>query len=286
MVTELMVTEPTITGSEAAGSVVTEPVTVSCDLLAAVAPWTCRESTEGRCDWYHGSWQYLRLLGLVSNPGFHTEYLQRTLRARFAGHTRVSALVSGCADYSTFAHVTAALGDRTTVTALDWCPTPLIATEWFARHNGLPAPRSVVADAAGFVEPAAHDLIISDSFLPRFGDAELRRLLRSWRASLRSGGFVVTTVRVHERPGAAGARPQAASWREIAESHRHWWPTVSTIPPAEMVERVVRFAERQERNAVHDVATLRGLFADAGFERVEVDVAETDGKSFARVAAG
>lgn len=266
-----------------------EPLTVSCDLLAAVAPWTCRGADGDRCDWYHGSWQYLRLLDLVSNPTWHSSYLLDTLRTLFSGRCQVRVLVSGCADYSTYAHVVAALGGRAAVTALDWCPTPLIATEWYARQAGQPAPRTVVADAVGFVERGSYDLIISDSFLPRFSDSDRSCLLRSWRASLRDDGAALTTVRVHDRPGHLGqagrSSSQAVSWQEVAESKRSWWPTVSATTADEMVKRVSRFAEKQERNAVYDVERVRGAFAGAGFARTDIDTSVRNGKLFARVVA-
>jgi hypothetical protein len=38
-----------------------EPMRQSCDWLDTMAPWTCRVDAAGRCDWYHGTWQYLKV---------------------------------------------------------------------------------------------------------------------------------------------------------------------------------------------------------------------------------
>jgi SAM-dependent methyltransferase len=268
---------------------IAEPLMASCDFLAAAARWTCRDSGGEQCDWYHGTWQYLRLLNLVSNPGWHSDYLVETLRSQLGGQGRISALVCGCADYSAYAHVVAAQGERAAVTVLDWCATPLIATQWYARQIGMRQPRTVVADAVGFVELNSYDLIISDSFLPRFTDDELNRLLRSWRECLRDGGIALTTVRIHSRGGSAGeakpARSQASAWREVAEQSRPWWAGVSALTPDELISRVECFAKKQERNAVYDADRLTELFARAGFGKVDLRTATINEKVFARVVA-
>src|SRR6266550_1459365 len=99
-----------------------EPIVESAAWLDRVAATHCT-STDGRsCAWYHRSWQYLRLLGLVSNPSWHTDFFVDELRRAFAGREHVEVLVSGCADYSMFAHVAFALDERVRCTALDWCP--------------------------------------------------------------------------------------------------------------------------------------------------------------------
>lgn len=266
-----------------------EPLQASCDFLAAIAKWTCRESADGRCDWYHGTWQYLRLLDLTSNPGWHSDYFIDTLRGELHGREEVNALVCGCADYSMYAHVVAACEGSATVSALDWCATPLISTEWYADRIGAPRPRVIVADATTFVEPESYDLIVSDSFLPRFSDAQVRQLLGSWRACLREGGRAVTTVRIHGREGSAGrapaARSQASLWREAAERSRSWWASVSTLSPEELASRVESFAVRQERNAIYSPERVAELFADAGFKKAEVQTAMVNKKLFARVVA-
>src|SRR5262245_37835427 len=104
---------------------IAEPVSESCDWLSAVAAWTCRDDGTGRCDWYHGTWQYLRILNLVSNPTWHSDFFVQAMRALVADQPQTRVLISGSADYSMFAHAVAALGPRLSATVLDWCPTPL-----------------------------------------------------------------------------------------------------------------------------------------------------------------
>jgi hypothetical protein len=197
---------------------VAEPVLRSCEWLDVVASRMCRVSEGARCDWYHGSWQYLRVLGLVSNPTWHSDFYLSAVQA--AAPSAAAVLISGCADYSTFAQVAAALGDTARVTVLDWCETPLVANDWYARHTGLRPPRLLLEDAARHRPSAAYDVIVTDSFVPRFEAGARDRLLAAWRESLVPGGAVITTVRVHDEPGAAGgpvARGGRAGDRLVAD---------------------------------------------------------------------
>lgn len=264
-----------------------EPVSDSCDWLNAFACWTCRDDGAGRDDWYHGTWQYLRILNLVSTPTWHSSFLVQAMRDRAAHLPEARVLVSGSADYSMFAHAAAALGPRLTATVLDWCPTPLAATAWYARRQALRQPTLVCADAADHRPDGAYDLVVSDSFLPRFASTQLRRLLESWRVSLRDGGTAVTTARIHDSTsGSPASRPATAQrWRAKALESASWWPTVSMLPPAELAERVATFALRQERNAVYRESDLVDLFAEAGFKEIDCQVVDVEGRRFARLTA-
>jgi hypothetical protein len=261
----------------------TEPLRDSCDWMAASARWTCRDG----CAWYHGTWQWLRLLGLVSNPSWHGEFFRRTLQNACADVKQPRVLVSGCADYSMYAHVAAALGSAAEITALDRCRTPLVGTDWYASRAGLPAPALLEEDALVHAPDEPYDAVVSDSFLPRFGPDELTILLAAWRKTIRYGGVVVTTVRIHDR-GAATATGRGAvadRWRRVALESEAWWPQVSDVPVAELADRVAEFARRQERNAVYDAADLVELFTAAGFDDASVETADVAGKAVARLTA-
>jgi hypothetical protein len=261
----------------------TEPLSDSCDWMAACARWACRDG----CAWYHGTWQWLRLLDLVSNPSWHGEFFQRVLRDACAGVEQPRVLVSGCADYSMYAHVAAALGAAAEVTALDRCRTPLVGTDGYASWAGLPRPALLEDDALTHAPDKPYDAVVSDSFLPRFGPDELTGLLAAWRKAVRYGGVVVTTVRIHDSGAATATRRGeiADRWRQVALGSRAWWPQVSAVAVAELADRVGEFARRQERNAVYDAGSLVTLFADAGFDEASVETAEVAGKAFARLTA-
>jgi hypothetical protein len=190
-------------------------------------------------------------------------------------------------DYSMYAHVAAALGSAATVTALDRCRTPLVGTDWYAARTGLPAPALLEEDALVHAPDEPYDAVVSDSFLPRFGPEELVSLLAAWRKTVRFGGVVVTTVRIHDRGAlaASGQGDVADRWRQVALGARSWWPQVSQLPVDELADRVAEFAQRQERNAVFDAGDLIELLTTAGFDDTSVERAEIEGKAFARLTA-
>jgi len=264
-----------------------EPVTASADWIAAAAPWTCRGEDGDRCDWYHGAWQYLRLMDVVSNPGWHSRFFIEAMRAHAApsGPTRV--LVSGSADYSMYAHALAALGEQLDCDVLDWCPTPLAASAWYARHSLATPPALICGDAGQHAPDGEYAVIVSDSFLPRFAPDALNTLLRAWRRALSDGGAAVTTARIHTpESGSAGARgTPATDWAPTALDSRRWWTAVSSVPVDVVADLASTFAARQERNAVYAQEELEELFRRAGFEEVSCEVVDIYGKQFARVIA-
>ena len=53
-----------------------EPLVLSADLVHGVAPVLCTSDHVDSfgCEWYHGTWQYLRLLNMVSTPTWHSQF--------------------------------------------------------------------------------------------------------------------------------------------------------------------------------------------------------------------
>ncbi len=219
-----------------------EPLTQSAAWVAAIAEWTCVRNGGLSCSWYHGTWQYLRLLDLVSTPSWHAS-LRKAMAAQSAHRTGLRVLVSGCADYAMYALVHSQLGGSGRITVLDTCPTPLVGVSWYARKAGAPVPELIVADATKHCRPGYYDLVVSDSFPPRFSENKLHSLLRTWYESLSPGGAVITTVRLHSE--GADANPQKGrrlhQWLQVAAEARSWWPEVSGLPHEELIRRISGF---------------------------------------------
>src|SRR4051812_43913391 len=100
-----------------------------------LAPQLCRKNpaTGERCDWYHGLWQDLRLLGLAATPEQQSDFFRNSL-ARFS-HRAPRLLISGSADYSILAHVLSACSKHqitAEITVMDICETPLFFNRWYA----------------------------------------------------------------------------------------------------------------------------------------------------------
>jgi len=134
---------------------VAEPLVRSADWLGAMAELTCSRSGESSCAWYHGTWQYLRLLDLVSSPWWHASFFRNAIGRQSAGRSDIRVLISGCADFSTYALVQGQAADSAKITALDLCPTPLMATSWYARRIGAPVPELLVSDAVEHKRPGS-----------------------------------------------------------------------------------------------------------------------------------
>jgi hypothetical protein len=217
----------------------TEPLLESASMIRAMAPMSCTRDHVDRvsCSWYHGTWQYLRLFDMVSSPSWHSAFYQKWLAAGLAGAGPSRVLITGTADYSVLAYVIAAArsvgkigpdgepaGPQLNAHVMDLCPTPLNACRWYADrfqldiklHEAdiLDDTRTLVGRVCGDAKPEQRfDLIATDAFLTRFSRDELDRVLDNWKALLRPGGYVVTTVRLHPREetrqaGAVSGVPQ------------------------------------------------------------------------------
>src|SRR5207244_13056440 len=79
-----------------------EPLAESAPVSRRLAQEHCRPRPGGgeTCAWYHGFWQYLRLMGLAKTSGGQATFLFETLRglARAGGSPKV--LVPGSASSS------------------------------------------------------------------------------------------------------------------------------------------------------------------------------------------
>ena len=200
---------------------------------------------------------------------------------------RLRVLISGCADYSMYALVHSQLSDSGMVTALDLCATPLMGISWYARHIGVPVPELLVANAIEHERPAFYDIIVSDSFLPRFPTNDLKKLLAVWYESLSPKGAVLTTVRLHQVGSNSGAQTaqRINRWHQVATDARSWWPEVSDLRHDELIHRISVFMANQERNSFLDTSTLYKLFSEAGFERSTFTTQNHRNRAFAHIAA-
>lgn len=105
-----------------------EPLGLSAPLARELAQRLCRaDPTRGSCAWYHGFWQYVRLLDFGTTPRDHADFYREALLGPIsAGDRRI--LVSGTADYAMPACILwigGLAGVKPDLTVLDICPTPL-----------------------------------------------------------------------------------------------------------------------------------------------------------------
>src|ERR1700754_3275813 len=91
---------------------VEEPLALSAPLAWRLAGELCWRGPEGaRCDWFHGIWQVLRLLGLNTTPEHHAAFFCDALDRLPAGSSP-RVLISGSADYSMLAQLLPGFHER------------------------------------------------------------------------------------------------------------------------------------------------------------------------------
>ncbi|MGD9953591.1 MAG: trans-aconitate 2-methyltransferase [Burkholderiales bacterium] len=175
-----------------------EDLAEAARLAREQAPRLCRsDDAGGSCAWHHGLWPTLRLLGLVTEPALHGEFLRGAL-ASVPGQTP-RILLSGAADHALLAQVLAAFPGRTPrITVLDLCETPLMLNRWYAHRAGAEI-RTQRSDILDFDAPPAFEVICTHAFLGNFDVPRRAALASKWHALLAPGGRVVTVNRL--RPG-------------------------------------------------------------------------------------
>jgi SAM-dependent methyltransferase len=228
------------------------------------APALCRRdpATGHTCAWNHGLWPTLRLLGLVTEPALHGEFLRGALRAVPAKRPRV--LLSGAADHALLAQVLAAYAGRAArVTVLDICETPIMLNRWFAARAGTEI-ETRCTDILDFEAFGTFDVICTHAFLGNFDGARRSALAARWHALLAPGGKVVTVNRL--RPGrepqwVAFSVDQIWSYRarveEAAKAH--------ALQVAGLGRAAEAYAQRQAIFPLSSTEDLRLLFDRAGF---------------------
>ena len=234
----------------------------------------CRQDADGtRCDWFHGIWQVLRLLGLNTTPEHHAAFFRDALRELAALSDAPRALISGTADYSMLARLLPAFRERgatPAVTVVDRCETALMLNRWYAEREGL-AIATERSDMLAYAGTPGYDVICTHSFIGQFDPSERARLFAAWRRLLRPGGLLLTINRL--RPGAGVgwlgySREQA---EKLSENVRRRAAEVGAIvgaAPDELAAAALRYASRMGAWPVRSQEEIRALSEAAGF-RVE-----------------
>jgi len=147
-----------------------EPLLESALLAQQYAKHYCK-----KCAWYHGFWQYLRLLGIGKTLSGQSQFFSETVQKKSA-IPNLNILISGCADYSMLALVVASLksvnrqiDSSVKLTVLDICQTPLKLCQWYADQNNFQIDL-IESDILSYSQNQQFDLIITSSFLGYFSD--------------------------------------------------------------------------------------------------------------------
>ena len=265
-----------------------EPLVLTADLLHGVAPVLCTSDhiDKSGCHWYHGTWQYLRLLQLVSTPTWHHEFYRAELANALTQCDSANALITGTADYSMLAYLAEAARQaetRTCFHVLDQCATPLFACRWYAKRADI----DIVAHEEDIFhfEPgsdnAGFDILCTDAFLTRFTGVTPKKVLEKWFNLLKPGGRLVTTVRVHQQ--ALTARdPEAAvrDFRDRAVERAKRWEPFLHKSAVEIGEAAEVYARTMQSHPIGDEAEIRSLLESSGFEIATAQLGEVPGELY------
>lgn len=234
------------------------------------APDLCEHGGErGGCAWYHGAWQLLRMLGIMSTSGVNAAHYSNEL-ARMAGDASFRrVLITGSADYAMLKQIADARGASDpplTYVVLDRCATPLRICEWYAEQHGLTI-ETLHQDVLDPLPRGTFDAVFTHAFMGYFDDLGRERLVRQWASALRPGGRVITVQRV--RPDFPGdvVRFSDAEASAFLERVAELAPVMLPSEAAHL--DVVGMAREHARNfwalPVRSAERLRRLFEDAGF---------------------
>ena len=256
-----------------------EPLVEGALLACDAAPRWCRTEPGGgeNCAWYHGLWPSLRALGIGTSPAVHAPMMLSALGAlaRERRHSRV--LISGCADYSLFAHVVWAYGREDAAlecTVVDLCETPLYLCRWYAQRVSAKVQTRAI-DIIDFDSEAQFEVICAHAFLGYFDEGGRRRLMARWRALLRPGGRLILVQRLRPDYPDAVVRftpEQAHVFTQRVGHEARARQAELGIDPDTLVQAARTYAERHWHYPIRSRRELHGLFTEAGFVFDRFDV--------------
>ncbi len=232
------------------------------------------------CDWYHGTWQYLRLLNMVATPPwypFYNEKLSAILRAK----PNANVLISAAADHGMSATLIDAIktaGTKPTVALYDICNTPLLITKWYAEKQGIQI--ETVRDniiTSQNMKLGSYDLIVTDEFLTVLKAEYKPSILKRWKELLKPGGSVVTTAMIGKPTGPAERAYYANRARQRLDEFADNFEGLE-ISKEQVMEQFQFFADVHTRHMLVDENEIRGLFAGEGFKLDFFEIVETPGE--------
>jgi len=256
-----------------------EDLALSAPLAWAWSQRLCRQlDRRGRsCAWFHGGWQYLRQLDLVTTPGDHAPFYGDAFRTLIrAGARRV--LVAGCADYAMPAHALHAFaraGESADLVVIDLCETPLRLASWYGARVGA-AIATEVADMVSYRPSKPFDIVCTHSILGHFAPETRAGLIAHWHSLLAPGGRVVTVNRI--RPDAPATVALGAEHARLFKERLLRDGGGLGLERAELEALADGFIATRSSYPVRSAEELRDLFERGGFRVEALDLASVEGR--------
>ncbi len=230
------------------------------------------------CDWYHGTWQFLRLLNMVAVPPWY-EFYNEALSAILRKKPNANVLISACADYGMLATLHEAIktaNANPTINIYDICATPLTSCEWYAKRFGLKI-KCVVDNiiTSPSMPLGTFDLIVTDEFLTVLKKEYKPMITERWLKLLAPGGSVVTTAMLGEVTTPERRQGYAERSRVLTQAEAQTLKQTGTAA-SDLIDRFQQFADVHTRHMLVDENEIRSLFSK--FELKFMEMTPTPGE--------
>lgn len=267
-----------------------EPLVLSADLINGAAYVLCTHNhvDDEECNWYHGTWQYLRLLEMVSTPTWHHDFYTKQLHDALSLNSSLKALITGTADYSVLAYLISSskqINMDCEINILDLCATPLFACEWYAKMNNVSINtyKQNIFDFSELHEKSM-DIVVTDAFLTRFTADETKNILNIWSHVLKPGGRVITTVRMHGKTLPARSEEEAIrDFKERAIIRFERWEPYLNIGVHKVGELSEVYARKMVSNKLGGEDWVIEAIKSSGFIILERELSDVPGELYPTV---
>jgi hypothetical protein len=244
------------------------------------------DATTLSCDWYHSTWQFLRLVNMVAVPDWYPFYVE-AISEVLLEKPNANIFISACADYGMLAKLHEAMEEyevktgkkcNPQITIADICLTPLKNAKWYADNVSIKI-ENLVCDniILGDFPESEFDLIITDEFLSVIKDDLKQDVVNKWKYLLKPGGCLITTA-MEGLPTTPERREfYAQKARKLIGENRHLFPATFTEEDFEKVmQQTDKFASLHTRHMIQNRDQLSHLFRN--FDYLQIEPVETPGE--------
>jgi hypothetical protein len=232
------------------------------------------------CGWYHGTWQYLRLLDMVAVPHWHREFYNEKLGRILRQNPHANILISAAADWGMLAslHEAIQIAEASPeIVIYDICKTPLKACQWYADLHEFPIKTRCANIITENITEAPFDLIVTDEFLSVLKSDYKPLITKRWKELLKPGGSVVTVAMLGGATTPELREGYSRRARQLLEStNGDYLPAHGEAKKAEVLELCSNFAEFHTRHMLSNEEELRTLLSV--FDRLELHRITTPGE--------
>jgi len=232
------------------------------------------------CGWYHGTWQYLRLLDMVAVPHWHRDFYNRALGGILRQKPNANVLISAAADWGMLATLHEAIqitGANPDIVIYDICKTPLKGCEWYADRHGLSIKTRCANIITDYIVEAPFDLIVTDEFLSVLKTEYKPLIAKRWNELLKPGGAVVTVAMMGSQTTPELRKGYAQRARQLLEnSNGNFLPEQGHEKKDQVLNNCIIFADFHTRHMVVNEQGLRTLLSE--FDRLECHRITTPGE--------